>query len=821
MGCKYNETSCRYTGERGVTPEYSPVVDLPLVPSSIYLASPEEEEVVAATVSASSGTTDLTALQQQQAALASLYFTQQQQQKSRNFTRPKNIVHLPFSNALALVETPLSAVNATNAATDDDNITLETLASADTDMIISSLVADQDGGHTGHLYFAAAHGLYSLVDGLHAGLTNRTALVNGYLKVTLTGLNFGTSRESVTSLKVGQTECDSVVWFNSTTLTCVLTGGAKGGLTTASSFTEADVSLTIANAGTANGVYLEPMTIFKSGSGRPAISTVTFTERPFRPLALSYMSRPVPVSAATVQSATYSTTSTKKSSCEAFTGYNTDGNRQNYTVCEIEACGGDTVVASLCASDTGASCKGDTLLSLHDTYYPICDGIHNCEAYTYNSSLLVENDNHCGLCSQVTYSVPVVGNNPVCSTYYLRQGCNTNEECNGTTIVSVTHTEWTKVAPLTVDDHENGTRRILYWSDAAPGGYGLFRCWLHTTVDNTTNWCSQTELVATNVQRARGLQAVPVGCNVGSDGSIEVEIEGTTTNQCDLVLYADATTGSLYRLLLPALVPDTVYDADGNAAMYPATGDGIGSAVQLVSGIRGPVGLAVDIDYMSSNVNKAADARLFVTLLEGKLLRFDMKVILGATSNFPIVLDAATFGYTEYNALGIVTVLDSPSKARFGGLSVVPPLSISDGETTVVSWRQHRVFVVDSNQNYLYAATEWRSGARPDITLDVNTGYDTPSAILMPVSIAARTSSATATSVDLYIAEYLGKIWKVTVLLDDTSGEVKSTEFAQTAPEIVLDESRFTSSVRIRAEAEVAKASGVPIYERVFFEALQ
>merc|ERR1711937_899147 len=155
------------------------------------------------------------------------------------------------------------------------------------------------------------------------------------------------------------------------------------------------------------------------------------------------------------------------------------------------------------------------------------------------------------------------------------------------------------------------------------------------------------------------------------------------------------------------------------------TGDGVGSAVQLVSGIRGPVGLAVDSNYMSSSVNKAADARLFVTLLEGKLLRFDMKDILGATANFPIVIDAATFGYNEYNALGAVTVLDASSKARFGGLTVVPPLSISDGETSVVSWRQHRVFVVDSNQNYLYAATEWRSGTRPDIILDVNTAYDT------------------------------------------------------------------------------------------------
>ena len=90
----------------------------------------------------------------------------------------------------------------------------------------------------------------------------------------------------------------------------------------------------------------------------------------------------------------------------------------------------------------------------------------------------------------------------------------------------------------------------------------------------------------------------------------------------------------VYRLLLPALVPDVVYDADSSAALYPETGDGIGSVVQLVSGIRGPAGLAVDSDYISSDANKAANARLFVTLLEGKLLRFDIHDMLGPLAGF-------------------------------------------------------------------------------------------------------------------------------------------------------------------------------------------
>ena len=40
-----------------------------------------------------------------------------------------------------------------------------------------------------------------------------------------------------------------------------------------------------------------------------------------------------------------------------------------------------------------------------------------------------------------------------------------------------------------------------------------------------------------------------MGCVIGADGSLNVEDESTTTNQCDLLVYADASTGALYRVL--------------------------------------------------------------------------------------------------------------------------------------------------------------------------------------------------------------------------------------------------------------------------------
>ena len=250
--------------------------------------------------------------------------------------------------------------------------------------------------------------------------------------------------------------------------------------------------------------------------------------------------------------------------------------------------------------------------------------------------------------------------------------------------------------------------------------------------------------------------------------------------------------------------------------MYRNTGTGIGEPIKVVTGIRDPVAIHIDENYRSSISEDRAGARLFLTLLEGKVLRFDMSAIIGAIANLPIALAPNAAHYDEYEALGVLTVIDAPSKARFGDLCAIPAFSVDEGASNVVAWKQRRVFVVDSNQHYLYAATEWKSGARPDITIDINSGYDTPRAILMPVSVSTKLRGNIATSVELYIAEYLGKIWKVSVLLDDTSGNIDFTYFAQNAPTIVLDQSTFTSSIRIRHETEIAKSAGNPIYERVF-----
>lgn len=93
---------------------------------------------------------------------------------------------------------------------------------------------------------------------------------------------------------------------------------------------------------------------------------------------------------------------------------------QSSVNCIVQACGGDTIVASGCSSD-GGSCTGDTYFSLYSTSggVPVTS--------------LVSNDNSCGYCSKVSYTVP--GSASSCSLYELQQSCK-SQTCSGYTALS-------------------------------------------------------------------------------------------------------------------------------------------------------------------------------------------------------------------------------------------------------------------------------------------------------------------------------------------------------------------------------------------------
>ena len=89
--------------------------------------------------------------------------------------------------------------------------------------------------------------------------------------------------------------------------------------------------------------------------------------------------------------------------CPNFAAYSTNSDTVNYETCNVELCGGDTVMVSTCGDMTG---YGDTFLRLVDSM----------------GTQVAFNDDYCGYGgygSQITYTVP---DDMACETYTIREG---------------------------------------------------------------------------------------------------------------------------------------------------------------------------------------------------------------------------------------------------------------------------------------------------------------------------------------------------------------------------------------------------------------
>jgi hypothetical protein len=109
--------------------------------------------------------------------------------------------------------------------------------------------------------------------------------------------------------------------------------------------------------------------------------------------------------------------------CSTYFKSNTNSGQQNYAICQIEACSGDTIVASGCVGS--GHCAGDQYLRLFDEY---------------EKDLLISNDDGgggCGLCSLLNYTVAASdGGDRVCQLFELHQGCFENTTCSGQIVVT-------------------------------------------------------------------------------------------------------------------------------------------------------------------------------------------------------------------------------------------------------------------------------------------------------------------------------------------------------------------------------------------------
>jgi len=99
--------------------------------------------------------------------------------------------------------------------------------------------------------------------------------------------------------------------------------------------------------------------------------------------------------------------------CAPYATTSTNSALQNYAVCSIRACGGNTISVNTC----GGTATGDTYLRLWDGTVEVA-----------------ANDDYCSSASQVTYDVPSTNN---CRWYSLHQGCFSSTTCSATSSYNV------------------------------------------------------------------------------------------------------------------------------------------------------------------------------------------------------------------------------------------------------------------------------------------------------------------------------------------------------------------------------------------------
>ena len=111
--------------------------------------------------------------------------------------------------------------------------------------------------------------------------------------------------------------------------------------------------------------------------------------------------------------------------CPAFSVTGTREARDNFAECQIYACPGQSFTVGNCINNSpnaqGLQCQGDQFLRLFALGYPI------------GKQEVASNDDFCGACSQITYTVPL---SDKCMVYSIREGCFGLTACSGVMQIS-------------------------------------------------------------------------------------------------------------------------------------------------------------------------------------------------------------------------------------------------------------------------------------------------------------------------------------------------------------------------------------------------
>ena len=303
-----------------------------------------------------------------------------------------------------------------------------------------------------------------------------------------------------------------------------------------------------------------------------------------------------------------------------------------------------------------------------------------------------------------------------------------------------------------------GSSAALYWSNIAVGSYSIQRCRLDGT---------QIETIGTGIQKGLGLHVIP-------------------RNDIDVIFFTDGSKNSLYRLSAPAMTIQ-IFDA----VLTP-----LKESVPLITGLQTPTDVYVE---ELSNF-------LFLTVLDGYLIRISLDVALSLQSqpaNASLIVPGKTYT-TDFDLRNGRKSLPSWAKLINRGSSmsrysrsVSIPSCQCNYTTCPLSWNEQRIFIADTNQQQITLSSDY---GYPVSSVNVYNAFPGLTSIVWPIAFASKYEIDIPQICDepivLYVAEYLGKIWEVTIPRNKLTGipSLDSLPF----PKLLFDRSNFVTSSRIR-----------------------
>lgn len=245
---------------------------------------------------------------------------------------------------------------------------------------------------------------------------------------------------------------------------------------------------------------------------------------------------------------------------------------------------------------------------------------------------------------------------------------------------------------------------------------------------------------------------------------------------------------------------------------------------------------------------------IYVSNIDGIVLQLQLDAVLACPSS-AIVSEAEAVDLSAVRRLGklataasttagsrvpswVKVVYLAPLSARIHGLSTLPqrrkfvdPTASPSVDSTAQFWSSTNILLVDTNRQRITATSE-----KGHPTTKVDTSI-TPFQLAWPSQIICKeisgllsddstNSSSTETNsttnageFEVYVSEFLGRIWKWTLRVRTSGSAVGSVDFTRdSVPTLLVEKSVFPASIRIREVLNEAKASGVASYDKLFFE---